>query len=539
MSFKVEIKTLPHYSSDKSSTEKDVYGLPVERTPRNKGEASVTHTQVPASKHYPSVKAVFRNGVRVPVLKDIESKYYRTDAPTSCRFDIVEKVRTVIKPGEYDQYDIGHSDNIKPSGMTEIEQGHFLPRQNTFHSYTTQRQSEQRDKKILAKISPYHWDKYVKSGREGDARDVLYRNTYCLDIERLRYRSSTLPRISQDRPWTVESNESQSTRAPSRGSSSSPSQKETVIIPQQPRGTIVRFREYMKPVTYSADHDVLEVKRYSNKSHKIYPVPSTPSRHVLPLIRQDSRRAKRVERPLKFEHFRYKDKGYKPTLFTKPVHYSSMQQDPFYSADTFKEYLETLQMNATKLPTKQSRESRDTPASYKKSPHHYDFNTHALQSVVDVNNPEKGLPNPPPSTSREEYHRPQDSRSQITIEIKPSWQQNERDTGSDILRISSIRSGELASCEAETDGKSERLSPEKVLKARVEHQEEEKAESVVSKRSNAIKSPNPAEDDSAETINVVDDPSKTTQNLDTESVLSKHSSVIKIPSSVASDNETV
>ena len=496
MSFKVETKSFPHLHCDRSSTEKDLYGLAVDSSPNSKRLQKVTHAPIPASRVYSSVKAVFGNGVRVPVLKDIESKYYGTDAPTSCRFDIVEKVRTIIKPGTYDTYEINQSHNDKSSTMAEVEQGHSLHRQPTFQSYT--QKHEPREKDILAKISPYHWSKYVKSGKEGDARDVLYRNTYCLDADRLRYRSSTLPRISQDRPWTGSSNESLCTRVPSRSSSNaSPNQKEVTIIPQQPRGTVVRFREYMKPVTYNSDQEVLEVKHFSANRKRRSPVPMAHMRNMLPMIRQDPRKAKRVERPLKFEHFRYRERGYKTTLFTKPIHHSLLEKEPFHSADTFKEYLESLQMNATKMPTKQSRESRETTATYKKPPQHYDINTHALQSVVDVNKPNGGIPKAPPVS--EDHARTQDNRSTITIEIKPSWQQSERDTGSDILKISSIRSGEMASCEAETEGKSDKLTLDKASSVLAEKEDDEIAESVKSKQSSVIKIPSSSVSDSGTT----------------------------------------
>ena len=425
MPLKLEQKGIPRTAiSQRSAQDKDAYGFSLKKT-----EHKVAHmnASIQPSKA-PGVKAVFGNGVRVPILKDIENKYYGKDAPTSCRFDIVEKVKTVIKPGSYEPYEKAH--NQTASSMARVEQSFSVPRHQTFH-FTSQRHSDSKEKDVFEKISPYHWSKYVKTGREGDARDVLYRNTYCLDVDRVRYRSSTLPRIPQERPLSVSSSESLSKRSLSRASNASPNPKEITIIPQQPRGTIVRFREYMKPVTYSSGNEVLEVKRVSSIHRQPIIDPVVHMRNMLPLIRQDSRKAPRIERPMKFENLRYKERGFRNTLFAKQIHHSALEKN-FHSADTFKEYLETLQMNATKMPTKQGREGMDTASSLKRPSQPYDVNTHALQSVVDVNKPDGGTLNAPPAT--EECSVTQDNRSAITIEIKSSWQQNERDTGSDVLK---------------------------------------------------------------------------------------------------------
>lgn len=446
MSFTIDQKLHSNHNIANSADIKDAYGLPIESDAHGQHGQNVPHDGAGQGK-YPNVRNVFNGGVRVPVLKDIENKYYGKDAPTSCRFDIVEKVRTIIKPGTIDTYDTHKSHGAVPQTMATVEHRFVIPRQPTFH-YTNQHHFDHKDTDALAKISPYHWNKYVKSGKESDARDVLYKNTYCLDIERLRFRSSTLPRIATERPSSITS-EGHGKVLSSRGSNASPNTKELTIIPQQPRGTVVRFREYIKPVTYSSGHEALEIKRVSSTPH--HPIVDTVAhmRQSLPLIRQDSRRATRVERPLKSEQLRYRDKGFRNTLYNRPVPHPAFEKS-YISADTFKEYLETLQLNASKMPTRQSREGQNTTAvSARRQTRPYDVTTRALQSVVDVNKPDRGIPNAPPGT--EEHSRTLDNRSAITIEIKSSWQQNERDTGSDLLRISSRKSEEAHSAEPDID----------------------------------------------------------------------------------------
>ena len=508
MSFKVEQKGYPSHNIVNSTDVKDAYGLPVDVHGPGHNE---TYSGAGNAK-LPGVKTVFGNGVRVPVLKDIENKYYGKDAPTSCRFDIVEKVRTVIKPGTYDTYEIHRSHKTAPQSMATVEQRFVIPRQPTFH-YTNQHHFDHKNTDALARISPYHWNRYVKSGKESDARDVLYKNTYCLDIERLRFRSSTLPRIAADRPSSI-SSEGHGKAVPSRASNTSPNSKEFTIIPQQPRGTVVRFREYIKPVTYSSSHEALEVKRVSSTPHQPIVDTVTHMRHSLPLIRQDSRRATRIERPLKFEQSRYWEKGFKNTLYNRPVPHPAFDKN-YISEDTFKEYLETLQMSATKMPTRQSREGQNTTArSSKRQPKPYDVTTHALQSVVDVNKPDGGNLNAPPGT--EDHSRTQDNRSAITIEIKSSWQQNERDTGSDLLRVSS-RKSEIQSAEPDIDAIVARACSEKsgkdTLKVELENKEQQDTQEPQGPKESQV-------------------------FVTAEGERSKPSSIIKIPSSCGSDSGT-
>ena len=345
----------------------DSFGLPVQRD-RVHGAGPTT----PRTQSY---------GVRVPVLKDLDGRYIGKLKHTPCRFDIVERVDPEAKPEAYDA-----DENVaimKSPGREYVDDDgkHIRP-----PVYVNPGQP-QREGSVLDRIGTYNWNKWVKTSKESDARDVLYRNTYCHGPEYLRYRSLTLPRISTDgseeRPWTVAGDEAQ--KSVIKKSEHGEYSKVVTIVPQQPRGSVVKFREYMKPCTYSSDDRPLEVKRVSSRQSENSHFTTVKS--VFPLIRHDFRRSpKRQERPLKFENARY-IKGNKGTLFTKhilPAYKNAFDRD-YSSADTFKAYLESLQKTGTPgLHSKEMtgyrffNEPQKTP----------DYHNQVLQSVSDVNHPD-------------------------------------------------------------------------------------------------------------------------------------------------------
>lgn len=353
---------------------RDSYGLPVQDavSPRKDGGAQPT---TPRTQSY---------GVRVPILKDLDGHYIGKLKHNPCRFDIVERVTTVIKPGSYGPEDA--KDTMNSQGREAPDPHGHLSRQPTYHSGVHE---DQRVSSVLDKIGPYHWNKYVKSCKESDARDVLYRNTYCLEPELLRYRSLTLPRIStsgnEERPWTVAGEEV--TKSVVTKTEHGEYSKIVTIVPQQPRGSVVKFREYMKPYTHTSDDRMLEVKRVSSRQNENKHFTTVKS--VFPLIKHDFRRSpKRQERPLKFENARY-IKGNKGTLFSKhilPAYKNAFDRD-YSSADTFKEYLESLQQAAkSHTPGVNSREMNGY-RYYNESKQSTDYHNQVLQSVSDVNQP--------------------------------------------------------------------------------------------------------------------------------------------------------
>lgn len=349
----------------------DVGGLPVQHSAPQDLNSKVTY-DAPTGKSY---------GVRIPVLRDLDGNYHGKRTQNSCRFDIVEKVTTVIKPGDYGP------DDIKSKSYTDDGQYKRigLSRQPTFHSTTSNLTSNQKDTSVLSKISSYHWNQWVKYGQD-DARDVLYRNTYCTDPEQVRYRTLTLPRISttpgsNDRPWTVAGDEKLTIPKHENGEYS----KIVTIVPQQPRGTVVRFRELMKPVTNDPDVRAFEVKRYSSR------ITANNPPNEFPMIRHDFRRSPRkTERPLKSENVRYNRRSYKDTLFNKymmPLYKQALNRD-YSSADTFKEYLDSLQYTAkANTPGLHPRGEMTGYRDYEVR-HTVDYHNKVLQSVSDVNQPD-------------------------------------------------------------------------------------------------------------------------------------------------------
>ena len=385
----VEVKNENLSSGLMNSPKKDSYGLPVqENSPR--GSYSRQMLGSPSKQPY---------GVRVPVLREIDGNYLR-QKPGSCRFDIVEKVTTVIKPGAYGpQHSEDDTVEIRSPKTADGNQSKRITvtRQPTYHSMhsSLSKHDENKDSSVLEKIGPYHWNTWIKTGKEGDARDVLYKNTYCLDPEQVRYRTLTLPRISTshsvDRPWTVAGDEKPVVTKSDHGEYN----KVVTIVPQQPRGTVVRFREYMKPSTYTSERRPFAVKSYKTRpvlSHSL-----TTLDDGFPLIRHDFRRQpKKSERPLKCEGPRYSMKKSRETLFNKhilPAYKQAFDRD-YSSADTFKEYLDSLQSTAkantpgmhTRAFVTRNTESREL----------MNYHNEALKSVSDVNQPQDSNPTEDP-----------------------------------------------------------------------------------------------------------------------------------------------
>lgn len=391
---------------------RDHFGLPVQGSVSPRKDKDVWAQPVtPRGQTY---------GVRVPVLNDLDGRYISKLKKNPCRFDIVEKVATLIQPGPYEPDDNTGLMTIKSPGRDSDENGGKLSRQPTFHGHMP---GDQKDASVVDRIGPYHWNKYVKSFRESDARDVLYKNTYCLEPELLRYRSLTLPRIStpgnEDRPWTVSGEELSKANVKKSGDRQS---KVVTIVPQNQRGTVVKFHECMKPYTYESQGQSLEVKRVNSRQNQQNHFTTVKS--VFPLIRHDFRRSpKKQERPLKFENSRY-IKEHKGTLFTKhilPAYKTAFDRD-YSSADTFKEYLDSLQFAAkSNTPGMHAREM--TGYRYYNEPKQsMDHHNQVLQYVSEVNQPIKSQDDS--SANREQP---------MKIEIK-QLKEPERATGEDVQK---------------------------------------------------------------------------------------------------------
>ena len=398
---------------------KDLYGLPVQDdTPRKE--------QVKGQPHINRSRTLI-GGIRVPNLRDLDSKYVGKTKPTSCRFDIVERVETIIKPGSYGPSEPRQGmaaikfENSKDHSLQKMS----VSRQPTFHASPNRSSNELY---AVDKLGPYHWNQWVKLGRNKDARDVLYRNTYCMEKDELRYRSLTLPRISPDKTYTIETakDANKSITEKSEGDS------DHVIIAKQPRGTVVRFREYMRPATYGGEGHSLEIKRFKTQINQIQHY--TAIRNAFPMIHQDSHQnSRRSERPLKFENSRYTAKSSKGTLFNKHIYpaYKNAFNRDYSSADTFREYLESLQSNGVIKPNYDVTSRENTRYELPRSA---DYENQVLHSVQEVNQPNVEEEKEEPTKVEETNGQPKDSRSQITVEIKSSWtlDQEDQDTPRDM-----------------------------------------------------------------------------------------------------------
>ncbi|KAK3602977.1 hypothetical protein CHS0354_016788 [Potamilus streckersoni] len=366
-------------------------------------------------------KKPFAQGIKVPLLHDFSSR--QNIYQPAIKFDIIESVRTIIKPGSFSVFDdkVAHKDasNQKhaaemPNASIKLENRNLLgSRQHTTHSVRSNVNRDGKEGTVLNKFTSYNWE-HKEMSRKGkqDARDVLYKNTYCQEDMRLRFRSLTkLPLIQNERPWTVDEvkNANKTGVMDDVGSAHL-----VTIVPQTCRESVIRFSEHLRPSTFRDDRDLSDLKRINSmqqqsKLSKLGGMPKSASSS------QMNYKAKKIERPMKFEHHRFM---VLTRNFRKPEYSFNVGSQPSdkqsRSQHSFEDYLLYLKQMAAH-PSYANNIKLRTDQRYNNG--NLDSDTHMLQSVDDVNNPrqqERDIP----------VFIPTQENRGITVEIKPSWIEN-------------------------------------------------------------------------------------------------------------------
>lgn len=247
-----------------------------------------------------------------------------------------------------------------------------------------------------------------------DARDVLYRNTYSYADRKLRYRSSVLPRIAQERPWTVgdpNNLKSRKTKVTKRRLDTLKSNSQSNVgggflnitgLSKSQQDSLNQNNDLFQLRKIKSNTDSYTKSQKSTVIQQPYEFGSHPE-HM---------HYRRIERPLKYENVRYKpvSKTNKSSHIIRIP--TALAKRDYKSADAYKEYLKT----ASQRGNRQSSAERDSLFS------DYGYENRVLQSVIDVNQPE--------GTQSEQnfgINRFQDDNKSIVIEIKTSWKSDPTD----------------------------------------------------------------------------------------------------------------
>lgn len=346
-------------------------------------------------------KHVFPGGVRAPILADITSR----EKGKAIQFDIVTPrqqkaaIRFFQKDNKIDQNrNFRRSDidlSLSPRSIR------FLRPDGTTYKHVPHRTNR----------STEAWDEWKDDMKKKtkDARDILYRNTYSYDAAKLRYNVCKLPRISQERPWTVDGVPSDNTQKNAQTTGESLLLSHLKQSAEQKRPTTMHAS---KRLTTSRGSDVknnegcFEVRRI-NTSTEI----ANDSTPLTAIVRQPSDLGTDAEnqRPMKYEMARPKLSHADPKKnYQGRKKMTMLTEREYKSVEAYKQYVETMQKRGIEgKSSKNPRNSRNSANSL------YGQENRALQSVMDVNQPD-GI-------------NPLDKNS-IVIEIRSTWdEQMEKD----------------------------------------------------------------------------------------------------------------
>lgn len=241
-----------------------------------------------------------------------------------------------------------------------------------------------------------------------DARDVLYRNTYSYADRKLRYRSSVLPRIAQERPWTVGDPNNLKSRK------TKVTKRRLDIFKSNSNSDVGGGFLNITGLSKSQEDSINQTNNmFQLRKIKTNPESNTKSQKST-VIEQpyefgshpEHMHYRRIERPLKYENVRYKpvSKTNKSSHIIRIP--KALAQRDYKSADAYKEYLKTASQRRNRQSSAERQDS-----SYSE----YGYVNRILQSVIDVNQPETAL-----NEQGLDTNRFQDNKS-IVIEIKTSW----------------------------------------------------------------------------------------------------------------------
>ncbi|KAL3881801.1 hypothetical protein ACJMK2_028193 [Sinanodonta woodiana] len=385
-------------------------------------------------------KKPFAQGIKVPLLHDFSSRQ-NINQP-AIKFDIIESVRTIIKPGSFSVSDekVVDKDSSNQKRAIEMPNVSINPESRNFigskhHAIHKVRNNVNMDGKehtFLNKLTSYNWEHKEMPGKgKQDARDVLYKHTYCPEDMRLRFRGLTkLPLIQNERPWTVNEVNNNNTNKTAVMEDDGISHFVT-IVPQTSRVSMVRLREHLRPSTFRDDRDLSDLKRINSmqQQSKLSKLGGMRQRSS---SGQNNYKAKKIERPMKFENHRYMmlTRDFRTPEYSLNVDSRSYDRQS-RSQQSVRDYLLYLKQMAAHPSHASDIRLKTDQRSYEDS---LDLDAHMLQSVANVNDPrqqELAIQDIP-------VFIPTPENRAIIVEIKPSWIKN----SSVLDRMDEPRSGD-------------------------------------------------------------------------------------------------
>ncbi|XP_060067426.1 uncharacterized protein LOC132547657 [Ylistrum balloti] len=368
-------------------------------------------------------RRMFPVGVRAPLLTDIPDN--RGD--TNFRFDVISPKRI-------------------PRPMKEQLSSSFSPRKQTpnnrsQNSSKTPSVISPRAFKFLLSDGSYKdtkttddtikqpdaWEQWKENiARAKDARDRMYRNTYCLSKDKLRYHVCTLPRIVNDRPWTVGDipvdNSRKNMVLERQVKDAVLSNRMIVPQPEKKRVESIQVKGLQKQNTMDSvtSENCFEVRRIEASTEflkenagQLTTVVRQPS-DMGRIYEHASSKTRKIDRPLKHEYMKYRPAqwGIKVPLRLRKNSNQGITDRDYKSVEAYKEYVELMQQRGVEGKSNDHR-SADRESSLVS---HYGYENRVLQSVIDVNQPN-------PATGAD--GRSGNHANSIVIEIKPTWDEHE------------------------------------------------------------------------------------------------------------------
>ncbi|OWF37624.1 uncharacterized protein LOC110467207 [Mizuhopecten yessoensis] len=371
-------------------------------------------------------RRMFPVGVRAPLLTDIPASDNRGD--TSFRFDVITQKRiprpmndqlsSSFSPRKRTPNNRSQNSSKAPSLMSPRAIKFMLSDGSFKDSKTTDGKSSQ----------PDAWEQWKENiARAKDARDRMYRNTYCLSKDKLRYHVCTLPRITTDRPWTVGEIPLDSSRKNMvlERQVNDVVLSNRMIVPQPERKRVesIQIKGLQKQNTMDsvASENCFEVRRIEASTEflkenagQLTTVVRQPS-DMGRLYESASTKNRRLERPLKHENLKHRPAqwGTKvPIRLRKHATQGYMDRD-YKSVEAYKEYVELMQQRGVEGKSTEHRSvDKDSSLASK-----YGYENRVLQSVIDVNQPNPG--------NGADSRKSANHANSIVIEIKPTWDEHE------------------------------------------------------------------------------------------------------------------
>lgn len=367
-------------------------------------------------------RRMFPAGVRAPLLTDIPTPDNRGD--TSFRFDVIspkrisrpmrEQLSSSFYPRKRTPNNRSQNSSKTPSLISPRPIKYLLPDGSYKNSKPVDEDIKQ----------PDAWEQWKENiARAKDARDRMYRNTYCLSKDKLRYHVCTLPRIVNDRPWTVGEvpiENGRKTMVLERQVNDLVLSDRTMIVPQPERKRVesIQIKGLHKQNTMDtvASENCFEVRRIEASTEFL----KENAGQLTTIVRQPndvgriyetaSSKNRKIDRPLKHENMKYRPGQWGSKVPVRLRKYSSQgnADKDYKSVEAYKEYVELMQQRGVEGKSNDHR-SGDRDSSLAS---HYGYENRVLQSVIDVNQP-----NADGKISG-------NHANSIVIEIKPTWDEN-------------------------------------------------------------------------------------------------------------------